>query len=489
MSQSLYQHTWRTACLCSRLRSSCCIQSVSSRNGNAPAQQTKCALLSKNFSVLSKTQLRKPTAIQHGSCNSMLQHKLETRQYSDPLCNQITKKFSSSVLSWSPKEENEPSNLLEENHQEARLPTLPQAETIEQLRNKYKRLRKTKKNRSVLRPELAQLMVDKVWPDGSLAKEKAMIIETSPGPGILTRQLLNSGAPSVLSMEREKPFLPSLSALASKARDRLRVMHADFFAMHYHGNKDVHPPVVRIAKVFEGLEAVPWEADIPIKIIGSLPHHNERTHAYIIASQLLERLSSFKYGRVQFNVLMSEGCYNVISQPVGNMFKYRALSALMQMSCNIQLLHKEPQVSFRLPTSSGEASRANLTDKDLSLCLVRLTPKRDLFIEHQLSQQQAFIFVYFVRQVLAKRRQFLSKMIEAWAPGHGDIVHDFGYDKETLTGNVEPSDLLRIYMAICQLDSFNGSWMGEDVVGYASKALEDGQGVGYDGMVSRGIQL
>ena len=37
-------------------------------------------------------------------------------------------------------------------------------------------------------------------------------------------------------------------------------MHADFFSMHYHGSKEIHPPVVRIDKVFDKLEAVPWEA-------------------------------------------------------------------------------------------------------------------------------------------------------------------------------------------------------------------------------------
>ncbi|XP_022103189.1 dimethyladenosine transferase 2, mitochondrial-like [Acanthaster planci] len=475
MSQSLRQGTLTLAWLTSRLSRSLCVRSVISSQG------VKTDRLSEILGILPKVQCRNLSLRRNDSYN------LESRCHRCPLHNQ---RFSSSALSWSPKEEDELSRQTKESPVQSHLPTLPPAETIEELREKYKCLRKTKKNRFVLRPELARLVVNKVWPDGNLAKEKALIVETSPGPGILTRQLLNSGAPQIVSLEREKPYLPGLGALASKATGRLRVMHADFFAMHYHGTKDLHPPLVRIDKVFEGLKAVPWEADIPIKVIGSLPHRNERTQAYLIASQLLERLSSFKYGRVQFNVFMSEGCYKVISQPAGNMSKYRALSALMQMSCDIELLHSEPQVSFRLPTSSGEASRTNFSDKDLSLCLVRLTPKRDLFIKHQLSQHQAFVFVYFVRQVLAKRRQLMSKMIEAWAPGHGDIVHDFGYDKETLTGSVNPTDLLRIYMAICHLDSFNGSWMGEDMVGYASRVLDQEHGVEYDdSLASRGILL
>ncbi len=132
-------------------------------------------------------------------------------------------------------------------------------------------------------------------------------------------------------MEREKAFLPALGAVASHSEGRLRAMHADFFSMHYHGTSVIKPPIVRIPQVFEGMEPVPWEADIPIKVIGSLPHKKERTHAYIITSQLLERLASFKYGRVEFNIFMSESCYNVspdrahrLSIPKQNILRERA---------------------------------------------------------------------------------------------------------------------------------------------------------------------
>ena len=76
----------------------------------------------------------------------------------------------------------------------------------------------------------------------------------------------------------------------------------------------------------------------------------------------------------------------------------------------------------------------------------------------------------------------------SWAPGHADIIHQFGYTDKTRTGDVQPSDLLRIYTSICQLESFNGSWMGEDVIEYASRALELDEEDIIENIMSQGIQ-
>ncbi|XP_071784154.1 dimethyladenosine transferase 2, mitochondrial-like [Asterias amurensis] len=480
------------ACLCHRLSQSQSNVSCSARTEILRSHLRKCAvpvvvLSQRNYSTLKCDNLHN---------NTLSLCKVKVCQHAKTSSSPSVPKVSHhSTLSSSLKDQDKLKcrpELSERRFYSVRWASsqsalaLPPAESLEKMRDRYKCLGR-KKIRFVLDPDLAELMVDKVFPDGSLEKEKALIIETSPGPGILTRQLLNSGARRLLAMEREKAFLPTLGKVASHSDGRLRAMHADFFSMHYHGTSVIKPPIVRTPQVFEGIEPVPWEADIPIKVIGSIPYKKERTHAYIITSQLLERLASFKYGRVEFNIFMSEACYDVMSQPAGNMFKYRALSALMQLSCDIQLLHKEPLTSFN-PYFSGEQNNSISNTKDQTLCLVRITPKRDLFINHHLSQQQAFIFVYFVRQLLVKRKQHLAKIIESWAPGHADIIHQFGYTDKTRTGDVQPADLLRIYTSICQLESFNGSWMGEDVIEYASRALELDEEDIIENIMSQGIQ-
>lgn len=52
------------------------------------------------------------------------------------------------------------------------------------------------------------------------------IIEVGPGPGGLTRALLELGA-EVVAVEKDARFLPLLEPLATVARGRLRIVHAD----------------------------------------------------------------------------------------------------------------------------------------------------------------------------------------------------------------------------------------------------------------------
>ncbi len=54
----------------------------------------------------------------------------------------------------------------------------------------------------------------------------ALVLEVGPGPGGLTRALLEAGA-TVLAIEKDERFLPLLQALAEPWPDRLSLVHAD----------------------------------------------------------------------------------------------------------------------------------------------------------------------------------------------------------------------------------------------------------------------
>ncbi|MFC3078278.1 16S rRNA (adenine(1518)-N(6)/adenine(1519)-N(6))-dimethyltransferase RsmA [Phenylobacterium terrae] len=59
--------------------------------------------------------------------------------------------------------------------------------------------------------------------------EGDLVIEVGPGPGGLTRALLETGA-EVVAIEKDERFLPLLQELAAAAPGRLRVEHADALA-------------------------------------------------------------------------------------------------------------------------------------------------------------------------------------------------------------------------------------------------------------------
>nr|AFN61227.1 mitochondrial transcription factor 2M [Paracentrotus lividus] len=328
------------------------------------------------------------------------------------------------------------------------------------------------KQRFVLTSSLARTIRERIWPGESLKEETATIITANEGPGFMSRELLENGAGNVLGLCRHERFCPVLEEIQQEAPDRFKWQQADIYQMQYIGDRVTRPPIARVEDVFQDIESTAWEEDIGVKVVGALPQDSERKQAYVLASLILERLSMFSYGRVQLNLFMSKNCYNTLIHPPGNMKSYRALSALYQVSSDIQLLHHEPVVSFKLPRKTPRKS-SDVEKKLEDLLLVQITPKRDLFSRHQMEQWEAFIFVFFVRQALARRSERLEKIIEAWAPGSADVISEFGFTRKTKTGDVCGDDLLAIFCRICKLDNFNGAWMGEEVMGWASGRHQD----------------
>ncbi len=57
--------------------------------------------------------------------------------------------------------------------------------------------------------------------------EQCVVIEVGPGPGGLTRALLDEGAAHVIAIEKDKRFIPLLTELAEAADGRLTVIEGD----------------------------------------------------------------------------------------------------------------------------------------------------------------------------------------------------------------------------------------------------------------------
>ncbi|MDZ4775454.1 MAG: 16S rRNA (adenine(1518)-N(6)/adenine(1519)-N(6))-dimethyltransferase RsmA [Alphaproteobacteria bacterium] len=79
------------------------------------------------------------------------------------------------------------------------------------------------------------------------------VLEIGPGPGGLTRALLESEAAEVVAIEKDARFLPILSELAPWSENRLRVVEAD--AME-----------VDERELFDGVEGVPIVANLPYNV-------------------------------------------------------------------------------------------------------------------------------------------------------------------------------------------------------------------------------
>ncbi|XP_018412549.1 PREDICTED: dimethyladenosine transferase 2, mitochondrial [Nanorana parkeri] len=292
-----------------------------------------------------------------------------------------------------------------------------------------------------------------------------VIIECNPGPGVLTRALLDAGF-NVAALEKDEVFLPGLKKLEANTDGQLRVFYSDPFRLDPFFDTGVHPPPLYSTALMEelGISEVPWDAESPLKVFGILHHKNEKNIVWRYMYAVYERISIFRYGRTELNLLMSEKMYKCLLSKPGDYQHYLALQVLFNIAFDIQLLHKERVSTFAMPQKcKGPSAAKSEGSSGDHLCLVRLTPRRNLFNE-SLSPENAKVFIGFIRQCLGKRKSTLLEKLNIWQPGHGEqTLQRLDLPKDTTTGNMNPEEYKHLYEILMQSEDFNQSFLFDDL--------------------------
>ncbi|XP_062428100.1 dimethyladenosine transferase 2, mitochondrial [Rhea pennata] len=344
---------------------------------------------------------------------------------------------------------------------------VPEAAEAEQLVQQVQQVQRARVpvRRFIACPELART-VQRCLQGDAAAGPQPLLLECAPGPGVLTRTLLNAGV-RVVALESHSAFLPNLQSLENSLDGQLKVIYGDFFRLDPLVTGPVKPPAVCSEKLFEsvGVAPVPWRADVPVKIFGILPQKKERNLLWRLLFALYERTSIYRYGRVELNIFISEKEYKVLTAKPGDVRAYQALTVLWQVGCKIELLHMEPWSSFLTNLKSGGLGVPKTTwlPND-HLCLVRLTPQKNLFTGG-MEAANSSTFIFMVKQCLAKPRSRLVHRLRSWSLYNArKLLRELEIPENAETIKLYPEDYRRLFEALQNSNVFTESWFHDEVL-------------------------
>ncbi|XP_029900044.1 dimethyladenosine transferase 1, mitochondrial isoform X2 [Myripristis murdjan] len=227
-------------------------------------------------------------------------------------------------------------------------------------------------------------LIDKlVRQAGSL--KGAHVCEVGPGPGGLTRSILNAGAKDLLVVEKDTRFIPGLKLLSEAAPGRLRIIHGDILTY-------------RMDRGFPLNITKPWEHDPPnLHIIGNLPFSVATPLIIKWLESMANRTGPFMYGRTRLTLTFQKEVAERLTASTGSRQRSR-LSIMAQYLCTVRSC-------FTIP------GRAFVPKPEVDVGVVHFTP----LVQPQI--QQPFKLVEkVVRNIFQFRRKYCRKGIEMLFP-------------------------------------------------------------------------
>ncbi len=167
--------------------------------------------------------------------------------------------------------------------------------------------------------------------------EGAVVIEVGPGPGGLTRALLEGGAAHVIAVEMDPRFVEHLAELASLAEGRLTVVEGDALEVDEAALLAAHAP------------------GLPARIVANLP--------YNVATPLLVKWLTGPFQPASMTLMFQREVADRIAAPAGA-DAYGRLSVLAQALAETAMVMKLPARAFTPPPKVDSA-------------VVRLDPRVD----------------------------------------------------------------------------------------------------------------
>ncbi|XP_003215825.1 dimethyladenosine transferase 1, mitochondrial isoform X1 [Anolis carolinensis] len=190
-------------------------------------------------------------------------------------------------------------------------------------------------------------LTDKIARSAGNLKD-AHVCEVGPGPGGITRAILNAGVAELLLVEKDPRFIPGLQMLSEAAPGKVRVVHGDILTY-------------KLGQAFPNHLIKNWEDDPPdIHIIGNLPFSVSTPLIIKWLENISKRDGPFRYGRTQLTLTFQKEVGERLTASTGTRQRSR-LSIMSQYLCTV---HK----CFTIP------GKAFVPKPDVDVTVVHFTP-------------------------------------------------------------------------------------------------------------------
>ena len=199
----------------------------------------------------------------------------------------------------------------------------------------------------------------------------AVVFEIGPGPGGLTRALLESDVAQVIAVEKDSRFVEHLAALADVAAGRLTVVEGDALAVDETALLAAHAPAL---------------AGAPTRVVANLP--------YNVATPLLVKWLTGPFQPPSMTLMFQKEVAERIAAPAGGS-AYGRLSVLAQALTRAQVVMKLPPGAFVPPPKVVSA-------------VVRLDMR-----EHRPSDVQILKLEQITRAAFGQRRKMLRSSLRS----------------------------------------------------------------------------
>ncbi|KAK1337912.1 hypothetical protein QTO34_001013 [Cnephaeus nilssonii] len=170
----------------------------------------------------------------------------------------------------------------------------------------------------------------------------AYVYEVGPGPGGITRSILNASVAELLVVEKDSRFLPGLQMLSDAAPGKLRIVHGDVLTF-------------KVERAFPESLKRQWEDDPPnVHIIGNLPFNVSTPLIIKWLENVSQRDGPFAYGRTQMTLTFQKEVAERLAASPGSKQRSR-LSVMAQYLCRVQHAFTIPGRAF-VPKPEAESA-------------------------------------------------------------------------------------------------------------------------------------